>query len=289
MVNKSGEANYVKFHMKTNQGIKNLPAEKAHQISADDPDYSIHDLYNAIADGNFPSWTMYIQVMTFKEAETHKWNPFDLTKVWPQAEFPLQPVGKLVLNRNPENYFTEVEQIAFSPANMVPGIEPSPDKMLQGRLFSYTDTHRHRLGPNYAQLPVNAPDKICPRNTIRDGFANHDKKQGGAPNYFPNSFSGLKVTEDADVTPHQVSGDVKRYNTADDDNFSQVTLFWTKVLDEAARKRLVDNIVGSLSKATESFLKDRAVKNFTQVHPDFGKLVREGLDRVQKSAQKHHL
>ena len=138
MVNQKGEAVYVKFHMKTDQGIKNLPVDKAHQLSADDPDYSIHDLYNSIAEGNYPSWTMKIQVMTFEEAERYKWNPFDVTKIWQQKDFPLITVGKLVLNRNPENYFAEVEQIAFSPANMVPGIEPSPDKMLQGRLFSYT-------------------------------------------------------------------------------------------------------------------------------------------------------
>jgi len=132
MVNQKNEAVYVKFHMKTDQGIKNLPVPQAHQLSADDPDYAIHDLYNSISEGNFPSWTMYIQVMTFDQAERFKWNPFDVTKIWPQSEYPLKPVGRLVLNRNPENYFNEVEQIAFSPANMVPGIEPSPDKMLQG-------------------------------------------------------------------------------------------------------------------------------------------------------------
>jgi catalase len=128
-VNRNGEANYVKFHMKTDQGIKNLSADQAHQISADDPDYSIHDLYNSIAEGKFPSWTMFIQVMSFAQAETYRWNPFDVTKVWPHSDFPLINVGKLVLNRNPNNYFAEVEQIAFSPANMVPGIEPSPDKV----------------------------------------------------------------------------------------------------------------------------------------------------------------
>ena len=150
MVNSDGKAVYCKFHVKTNQGIKNLPVDKAHRLSADNPDYSIQDLYNSISDGKFPSWSMYIQIMTFEQAEKFKWNPFDLTKIWPHSLHPLIPVGQLVLNRKPVNYFTEVEQLAFAPANMVPGIEPSPDKMLQGRLFSYIDTHRHRLGPNYA-------------------------------------------------------------------------------------------------------------------------------------------
>lgn len=283
LVNQNGEANYVKFHMKTDQGIKNLSADQAHQISADDPDYSIHDLYNSIAEGKFPSWTMFIQVMSFAQAETYRWNPFDVTKVWPHSDFPLINVGKLVLDRNPNNYFAEVEQIAFSPANMVPGIEASPDKMLQGRLFSYTDTHRHRLGPNYAQLPVNAPaEGVQLHHTIRDGASNHDMHSSGAPNYFPSSFSGLKIHVEAEAHKSQVSGDVQRYNTADDDNYSQVTDFWTKILGPEERKRLVTNIAGSLSKTTEAFLRERAIKNFTQVHPDFGTMLREALAKLGK-------
>lgn len=133
MVNADGKAVYCKFHAKTDQGIKTIPPSHAQQLEGQDPDYSIRDLYNSIAEGKFPSWSFYIQVMTFEQAEKYRWNPFDLTKVWPHGDFPLIPVGKLVLDRNPDNYFNEVEQIAFSPANMVPGIEPSPDKMLQVR------------------------------------------------------------------------------------------------------------------------------------------------------------
>merc|ERR1712076_253722 len=155
-----------------------------------DPDYAIRDLYNAIAEGNYPSYTMYVQVMTFEEAEKWEFNPFDLTKVWPHGEFPLRQVGKLTFNRNPKNYFAEVEQLAFSPAHLVPGIEASPDKMLQGRLFSYSDTHRHRLGANYQQIPVNCPFNTRARNYQRDGPLTVDSNQEGAPNYFPNSFSG---------------------------------------------------------------------------------------------------
>lgn len=144
LVNDKNEAVYCKFHMKTNQGIKNLPVDVADKLASSDPDYSLRDLYNAIERSDFPSWTMYIQVMTYSEAEKHPWNPFDLTKVWPQKQFPLIEVGKITLNENPSNYFAQIEQSAFAPSNLVPGIEASPDKMLQGRLFAYQDTARHR-------------------------------------------------------------------------------------------------------------------------------------------------
>jgi len=140
-VNAKGEACYCKFHFKVDQGIKTLPADRAAELSGSDPDYAMRDLYDAIENGNPPSWTLKIQIMTFEEAERFRWNPFDVTKIWPQGEFPLIPVGKMVLNRNPKNYFAEVEQIAFCPAHFIPGVEASPDKMLQGRLFSYVDTH----------------------------------------------------------------------------------------------------------------------------------------------------
>ncbi|CAL8129481.1 unnamed protein product [Orchesella dallaii] len=282
LVNAQGTPVYCKFHLKTDQGIKNLPVDTAHKLSADDPDYSIHDLYNAISEQRYPSWSMYIQVMTFEQAERFRWNPFDLTKVWPHAEFPLIPVGKLVLDRNPANYFAEVEQLAFSPANMIPGIEPSPDKMLQARLFSYTDTHRHRLGPNYAQIPVNCPLRtIKVRNYSRDGFMSHDAQQGGSPNYFPNSFGGPNVVETASVSSFKLSGDVQRYNSADNDNFSQVALYWNNVLTTEQRKRLAANIAGHLKNAQE-FLQQRAIKQFSQAHPEYGRMIQQELE-AQKS------
>ncbi|CAL1265604.1 unnamed protein product, partial [Larinioides sclopetarius] len=169
LVNAENEAVYCKFIYKSDQGIRNLSPEASRELAGTDPDYATRDLYNAIARGDFPSWTFYIQVMTFEQARTWRFNPFDVTKVWPQKEFPLIEVGKLVLNRNPTNYFAEVEQIAFTVSNLVPGIEPSPDKMLQGRLFSYADTQKYRLGTNYLQLPVNCPYRVRPRNYQRDG------------------------------------------------------------------------------------------------------------------------
>lgn len=278
IVNKQGVAHWVKFHYKTNQGIKNLSAEKAHELSSNDPDYSIRDLYNSIAKGNYPSWTLYFQVMTMAEAETLSFNPFDLTKIWPHKEFPLIPVGKLVLDRNPKNYFAEVEQIAFSPSNMVPGIEPSPDKMLQGRLFSYSDTHRHRLGANYLQIPVNCPYRVTVANYQRDGPQNITSNQEGCPNYFPNSFSGPQECPRAkNLQPrYNVSGEVDRYSDNTEDNFSQAGVFYKTVLDEQAKARLVANIVGHLKDAA-AFLQERAVKLFHQVHPDLANRVANGL------------
>ena len=193
-VNAAGQAVYVKYHLKTDQGIQNLDAAVADRIASEDPDYAIRDLYNAIAKGDFPSWTMYVQVMTYEQAAASPFNPFDLTKIWPHSEYPLVEVGRLYLNENPKDYFAEVEQLAFAPSHLVPGIEPSPDKMLQARLFSYPDTHRHRLGANYQKLPCNAPKfGGCPMaggNYQRDGPMQVTPNGAGAPNYYPNSFGG---------------------------------------------------------------------------------------------------
>lgn len=279
LVNAQGNPVYCKFHLKTDQGIHNLPADKAGQLEGQDPDYSIRDLYNSIATGDFPSWTFYIQVMTFEQASTYKYNPFDLTKVWPHSDFPLIQVGKVVLNRNPQNYFAEVEQSAFSPANLVPGIEASPDKMLQGRLFSYHDTHRHRLGANFAQLPVNCPyASVRPKTYSRDGPQSYDNYQGGAPNYFPNSFNGPHEDPVAVESVFPVSGDVQRVDTGDEDNFSQVDNFYSKVLNADERKRLAENIAGHLKNASEH-IRTRVLSNFGQVNPELGNAIKAALQK----------
>jgi len=280
MVNKDGEAIYCKFHYKTNQGIKNLPVDEAAKIAGSDPDYSLRDLYENIAQGNFPSWTLYIQVMTFEQADKCTFNPFDLTKIWPHADYPLMPVGQMVLNRNPKNYFAEVEQIAFEPSNMVPGIEPSPDKMLQGRLFSYPDTHRHRLGPNYFQLPVNCPYATKCRNYQRDGPMCFDGNQDNAPNYYPNSFSGPQDSTKHKWSNVSYSGEVQRYRTDDDDNFSQVGNFYRKVLNDEERTRLVQNIAGHAKDAAE-FIQKRVVENFGKADPEYGRRIGELLEKYK--------
>jgi len=281
-VNAAGQAVYVKWHFKTDQGIKNLPADRADQLAGSDPDYAIRDLSNAISRGDHPSWTMYIQVMSFDQAQRATFNPFDLTKVWSHADYPLIEVGRLVLDRNPKNYFAEVEQIAFSPSHLVPGIEPSPDKMLQGRLFSYPDTHRHRLGVNYQSIPVNCPFQTKVRNFQRDGPMTVDGNQQDAPNYFPNSFNGPKPLPSVAWHADATSGDVQRIDTGDEDNFTQAGIFFRKVLCAGAQQRLVDNIAGNLVNA-QDFIQQRAMANFAAADARFGKMLRDKLDALKKA------
>ncbi|XP_029438884.1 catalase-like isoform X1 [Rhinatrema bivittatum] len=285
LVNDKEEAVYCKFHFKTDQGIKNLSVEKADMLASSDPDYAISDLYQAIATENFPSWTFYIQVMTFAQAEKFPFNPFDLTKIWPHKDYPLIPVGKLVLNRNPINYFAEVEQLAFDPSNMPPGIEPSPDKMLQGRLFAYPDTHRHRLGANYLQIPVNCPYRTRVTNYQRDGPMCLSDNQGCAPNYYPNSFESPEAVPQCKELRIRAHGDVDRYSTDNEDNISQVRDFYKKVLKEDERKRLCENTAGHLKDA-QLFIQKRAVKMFTEVDPDFGARIQNLLDKLNAKTQK---
>ncbi|EGT37741.1 hypothetical protein CAEBREN_16817 [Caenorhabditis brenneri] len=277
MVNKEGQPIYCKFHFKPTQGVKNLSAADASRLAGENPDYAIEDLFNAIEKKDFPEWTLFIQVMTFEQAEKWEMNPFDVTKVWPHGDFPLIEVGKMVLNRNPKNHFAEIEQAAFNPAHVVPGIEFSPDKMLQGRLFSYADTQSHRLGPNYIQLPINCPYRSRPHNTQRDGLMAIDSQED-APNYFPNSFNGHRTRDDAKESTFSLTGDVDRYETTDDHNYEQPRQFWEKVLNEEARERLIQNFSDSLAGCYER-IQQGMIEIFTNVHPDFGNAVRHQLSQ----------
>lgn len=180
-VNKDGSWHYVQIHLRNDGGFKTLDDKTAGELSGSNPDYGIQSMFEDIEKGNFPSWSVYVQTMTPQQAEQFRYSVLDLTKIWPHSQFPLRPVGKLVFNENPQNYFAEIEQAAFSPSHLVPGVEPSADPVLQSRLFSYPDTHRHRLGVNYQQLPVNSP--IVPINNFqRDGFMAFNN-QGNRPNY----------------------------------------------------------------------------------------------------------
>ena len=185
-VNAAGEVHFVKYHFKTDQGIKNFTAQEAAEMTTKNPDFSQTDLFDNIKAGNFPSWTLYVQLMPEKDAENYRFDILDITKVWPHKDYPLHKVGKMTLNRNPENYHADVEQSAFSPSHFVPGIEPSNDKMLQGRLFSYPDTHRYRLGVNYKHIPINCPYRARIVNGQRDGPACTNGNQGGAVNHDPS-------------------------------------------------------------------------------------------------------
>ena len=280
MINSKGEPIYCKFQFRTDQGIQNLEPKKAMELQATEPDYAARDLYNSIKNGNYPSWSLYIQLMTFDQAKKFKYNAFDVTKVWNYADFPLIPVGKIVLDRNPSNYFAEIEQLVFNPANMVPGIEASPDKLLQARLFAYSSSARHRLGVNYTQIPVNCPYRVNVKNYQRNGPMAVTDNQGGAPNYYPNSFSGPEICTRTQAlqTCCPVAGDIYRFSNGDtEDNFGQATDFWVLSLDDCTRRRLVNNIALHICCASQ-FIQERAIKNFTMVHADFGRLLTEAIN-----------
>lgn len=192
LINEKGKRVWVKYHWRTQQGIKNLTNEEAASIVAHDRESHQRDLFDAIERGDFPRWTLYFQIMTEEQSSFYKENPFDITKVWSHKEYPLIEVGVLELNRNPENYFAEVEQAAFNPTHLVPGLGLSPDKLLQGRLFSYGDAHRYRLGVNHDQIPVNRPR--CPMHSYhRDGLMRVDGNAGATKGYSPNSIGEWKT------------------------------------------------------------------------------------------------
>jgi catalase len=286
--NKKGEYYWVKFHFKTEQGIDNFTGEEAERMRGIDPDCATRDLHEAIAKGKFPSWRLEVQIMTPEQAKHYRFDPFDITKVWPHGDFPPMDVGRLVLNRNPENYFAEVEQVAFSPGNFVPGIGPSPDKMLQGRLFSYHDTHRHRLGPNFHLLPINAP-KACPMNSYqRDGAMRLDDNGGGGPNYWPNSFGGPSPDPALAPPPIDVAGMAARhaYQLGEVD-FVQPGDLYRKVMKDADREHLVSNIVSHLKNAQKR-IQLRQTALFYKAEPDYGLRVAKGLglnaDEVKRLA-----
>jgi catalase len=242
-VNDAGERFWVKYHFKTNQGIENLTQAEADRIAGEDGDYHQRDLYEAIERGAFPSWSLKMQIMGFEEAKTYRFNPFDLTKVWPHADYPLVDVGTLTLNRNVTDYHTEMEQAAFQPNNTVPGTGLSPDKMLLARGFSYADAHRARLGVNYQQIPVNRPHAAV-RSYSKDGAMRVDNVTD--PVYYPNSFEDAPAADEhtyAEQAVWAADGEMVRaaYTPhAEDDDFGQANALVNGVMDDAARDRLVD-------------------------------------------------
>jgi catalase len=275
--NAKGEYFWVQYHFKTLQGIQNLTRQKAVKLASIDPDHATRDLHDAIQKGDYPAWSVRVQVMTPEQANEYRFDVFDITKVWPHADFPLIEIGRMVLNRNPENYFAEVEQSAFSPGNLVPGIAASPDKMLQARLMSYHDAHLYRLGPNYQLLPVNAP-KACPMsNYQRDGYMRFDDNGGGGPNYYPNTMGGPEPRPDAGEPAFEVSGMAARqqYQHPNDD-FVQAGDLYRKVMSDQDREHLIGNIVAHLGNA-QNRIQLRQAALFYKADPDYGRRVAEGL------------
>ncbi|MDB5354042.1 MAG: catalase [Phycisphaerales bacterium] len=277
LVNSAGERVWCKFHFKSLQGIKNMTDEQAAEIIAGDRESHQRDLFDAIARGEFPRWRVCVQLMTQSQAETFRWNPFDLTKVWPHKEFPLIEFGVLELNRNPENYFAEVEQAAFKPSALIPGIGPSPDKMLQARLVSYADAHLHRLGVNHHQVPVNKPK--CPvMNFIRDGALATAADYGSRPNYWPNSVAGTPTPDPAFADPAWQLGQtiVDRFDsTVGHDDFTQPGNLY-RLFDEGQRDRLTTRIAGALGQARPE-VQMRQLCHFFRADADYGRRVAEKL------------
>ncbi|NUU25612.1 MAG: catalase [Streptomycetaceae bacterium] len=270
-VNAAGEAFWVKYHFKTDQGVRNLTSDEAAAIAGADPDSHQRDLREAIDAGRFPSWTLKVQLMPVADAAAYRFNPFDLTKVWPHADYPLIEVGRLTLDRNPENVFAEVEQAAFSPNNFVPGIGPSPDKMLQGRLFAYADAHRYRLGVNHTQLAVNAPHATFARNHGRDG-AMATNAAGRAKNYEPNSFGGPYETGQPLWAPSEVAGRTGTHAApthAEDNDFVQAGNLY-RLMGEDEKARLIDNLAGFIAQVSRDDIVARAIANFRAADADYG-------------------
>ena len=274
-VNAEGQTVWVKYHFKTEQGVRNLDVDLAAKLAGEQPDYHIEDLFKAIDTGDFPAWKLYVQIMPEADADTYRFDPFDVTKVWSQKDYPLIEVGRMVLNRNPENYFAEVEQVTFSPGSFVPGIEASPDKMLQGRLFAYSDAHRYRVGANHNTLPINRPQ--CPVNHYqRDGQMRADGNGGGSVYYEPNSFGGPQESPADRNSAFAVSGVADSVAFDADDHYTQAGDLY-RLMSTNERQRLVRNIVGAMMPVEHDEIKLRQIGHFYKADPEYGRLVAEGL------------
>ncbi|MGK5003771.1 catalase [Janthinobacterium sp. LB2P70] len=279
-LNAQNERFWVKFTLKTQQGIQNLTDAEAEELVGKDRESSHRDLYESIENKDFPRWTLYVQIMPEKEAGTYHLNPFDLSKVWPHGDYPLIEVGVLELNRNADNHFAEVEQAAFNPANVVPGISFSPDKMLQGRLFSYGDAQRYRLGVNHSHIPVNAPK--CPFHSYhRDGQMRVDGNMGGTLGYEPNSEQEWAEQPDFREPPLSLEGAADHWNhRVDEDYYSQPRALF-RLMTAAQQQALFDNTARAISGASEQ-VKQRHIGNCTLCDPAYGAGVAEAIGRLGK-------
>ena len=277
--NAAGESFWIKYHFRTDTGNDFLPSDEAARIGGADPNHHLNDLRSSIEGGDFPSWTLSVQVMPEADASSYRFNPFDLTKVWPHADYPLIEVGRMTLNRMPDNFFAATEQVAFNPSHFVPGIGPSPDRMLQGRLFGYGDAHRYRLGINHGQLPVNAPaTQACPYH--RDGAMRLDDNGGRSSNYEPNSTGGAVETGQPHWAPYEVTGPAghnPRLLHAEDDDFVQAGALY-RLQPADAQQRLVDNIAGSLATVRNQEVVDLAISHFRNADAEYG-------DRVEAAVK----
>jgi catalase len=285
-INAAGERFWVKYHFKTVQGIENFTVDEAGAMAAEDPDFLRRDLWSAIASGDAPEWRLEMQIMPYEEAAEYRFNPFDLTKVWPHSDYPPITIGRMVLDRNPANHFAEVEQAGFAPAKIVPGIGLSPDKMLMGRIFSYHDTHLYRLGANYEQLPINAPQ--CPVHSYNQDGAMTYHHSGAQPVYAPNSYGGPVSDPSKELPGWAVeAAEIGRYPNlthAEDDDFIQPRTLYREVMDDTDREHLATNIIAHASEGVTREVQQRVVGYWTNVDADLGAKVAAGLGHGNGSA-----
>ena len=289
--NDKGERFWVKFHFKTRQGHKTFTNDEAESVIAKSRESYQEALYGMIEEGRFPQWDFYIQAMPEAEAEDFEkktgWSAFDLTKVWPHGDYPLIKVGVLELNRNPENYFAEIEQSAFNPSNVVPGIGFSPDKMLQGRLFSYPDAHRYRIGTHYESLEVNRPRSPVAHYN-RDGIMSQGLRHNPDAYYEPNSFDGPVEDPSVEEPPHRYGGEVGRYEyRAEADHYSQPGALF-RLFDDGQKRRLFSNIAGAMQ-GVPDFIVERQLEHFTKADPAYGDGVRAAIARQGKDDEEASL
>jgi catalase len=275
-VNDKGKAVYVKYHWKPKAGIETIDRHEATRLAGEDPDITTRDLHETIASGKTVEYELCIQIMEIADELKQDFDPLDATKTWPEDKFPLMPVGKMVLDRNPENFFAETEQAAFCPASIVPGIDFSADKLLQGRIFSYADTQRHRLGTNYLQLPINRPQAAV-NNNQRDGAMQYGPYGGGTVNYEPNTLAdGLPREAPATATIHEhLDGDIGRQRINLTNDFKQAGERY-RSLSKKDQDHLVDNIADPLGHA-EKPIQKRMVENLSKADPELGKRVANAL------------
>lgn len=286
-INANGERFWVKYHFKTDQGIEFLTQAEADTLAGSDPDHHRKDLWEAIERGEFPSWTVKVQIMPLADAPGYRFNPFDLTKVWSQQDYPLIEVGKWTLDRNPGNFFVDIEQAAFEPSNIVPGIGFSPDKMLLGRVFAYADAHRYRIGTNYAQLPPNRSRAAEVNSYSKEGAMRHEYNPADVPVYAPNSYGGPHADPSLagdgglwEFDPSMVRAGYIQH--AEDGDFTQAGTLVREVLDDAARARLVDNIVGHVLDGVREPVLSRVFEYWRNVDAELGKRVEEGVRAADK-------
>jgi catalase len=289
-INAEGERFWVQYHFKSRQGVVNMDAAEAELLAGSDADYYRRDLYEAIEKGDHPTWDVFVQIMPYEDAKTYRFNPFDMTKTWSHADYPLVKVGHFTLNRNPQNFFAEIEQAAFSPSNLVPGVDISPDKMLMARVFAYPDAQRHRIGTNYNQLPVNQPHAAHVTTYMHEGNMQFSYNDAASRVYTPNSFGGpaadpARAGEGSWETDGEMIRAAQTLHSEDDD-FGQAGTLYREVFTDESKARFLETLVGQYNGLTVDRIKDRFIWYWTSVDSDLGAKIVEAVGHGDVTANE---